>query len=111
MRILLAIIFLLTTVAVGATHNRGGEITYVHVSGNTYRFTITTCTKSSVVADRSELEITWGDGSPKDTVLRSLITPIAGADAQKNFYVLNHTFIGAGTFRITMELELETTVL
>ncbi len=103
MRILISVIFLLSTLIVGATHNRGGEITYVHVSGNTYRFTITTCTKSSVIADRNELEINWGDSSPNDTVPRSLITPIVGEDAQKNFYVVTHTFAGAGTFRVTME--------
>lgn len=103
MRISLILFFLFTALFVSATHNRGGEITYVHVSGNTYRFTITTCTKSSVIADRAELEINWGDGTSNDTVQRNLITPIAGADAQKNYYTTNHTFAGAGTFRITME--------
>ena len=36
-----------------ATHNRSGEITYTHIAGFTYEFTITTYTKSSSIdADR-----------------------------------------------------------
>ena len=38
-----------------ATHNRAGEVTYRHLTGNTYEVTITTCTKTSVIADRDWL--------------------------------------------------------
>lgn len=104
MKYFLFTLVLLLSFAANSTHNRGGEITYVHVIGNTYRFTITTCTKSSVVADRPELEIEWGDGSQKDTVSRSTVISMgAAADAQKNIYIIDHTFLGAGTFRVTME--------
>lgn len=103
MRIILFLLFLGFSLVSFATHNRGGEITYVHISGNTYQFTITTCTKTSAPADRSELEINWGDGTGIDTVLRSSIVPISGEDAQKNIYIINHTYAGAGTFRVTME--------
>ena len=102
MRILISIILVAISIVAGATHNRGGEITYVHISGNTYQFTISTCTKSSVAADRSELEINFGDGTGIDTVQRSSITPIS-SEAQKNYYIINHTFAGPGTFRVTME--------
>ena len=40
-----------------ATHNRAGEITYRHLEGTTYEVTITTYTKSSVVADRPWLSL------------------------------------------------------
>ena len=103
MRFYLLVIFLILGFLASATHNRGGEISYVHLTGNTYRFTITTCTKSSAIADRPELEITWGDGTGKDTVLRSSTVSMAPADAQKNYYIIDHTFAGAGTFRVTME--------
>ena len=103
MRFYLIVIFLILGFLASATHNRGGEISYVHLTGNTYRFTITTCTKSSAIADRPELEITWGDGTGKDTVLRSSTVSMAPADAQKNYYIIDHTFAGAGTFRVTME--------
>ena len=103
MRITFLVLFMLISSWLLGTHNRGGEITYVHVSGNTYKFTITTCTKSTAPADRTELEINWGDGTNNDTVQRSRIDNIAGFDAQKNYYIINHTFAGAGTFRVTME--------
>ena len=41
---LLLLIVGLLPVLTFATHNRGGEITYTHISGLTYEFTITTCT-------------------------------------------------------------------
>jgi len=82
-----------------STHNRGGEITYKHLFGLTYEFTISTCTKSSSPADRPELEIDFGDGQ-MDTVPRLSLTPIAGYDAQKNVYVINHTYVGSGTYQI-----------
>lgn len=86
-----------------STHNRGGEITYRHIGGNTYEFTITTCTKSSAPADRPELYINWNDGTTQDTVLRDQVSLISGYDAQKNMYITTHTFAGSGTFRITVE--------
>ncbi len=92
------ILFFMPLVAL-STHNRGGEITYKHLFGLTYEFTISTCTKSSSPADRPELEIDFGDGH-MDTVPRLFLTPIAGYDAQKNIYVINHTFVGSGTYQI-----------
>lgn len=82
-----------------ATHNRGGEITYKHLFGNTFEFTITTCTKSSSPANRPELEISYGDGHV-DTVPRLAIDLIPGYDAQKNTYVINHTYTSPGTYDI-----------
>ena len=46
----------LLPLGVHATHNRAGEITYEHISGFTYKITITTYTEeSAVTADRCEL--------------------------------------------------------
>ena len=103
MKLLISLLFISLAFMAKSTHNRGGEITYTHISGNTYQFTITTCTKTSAPADRSELDINWGDGTGSDTVQRSNIVSIPGEDAQKNIYIINHTFAGAGTFRVTME--------
>ena len=89
-----------------ATHNRGGEITYEHVSGLTYRFTITTCTDISAAAqaDRDELYIDYGDGNG-DTIPRVLpVTSIPGfPNHQKNVYIGTHTFVTSGTYFITVE--------
>lgn len=86
-----------------ATHNRSGSITYIHISGYTYEFTITTCTKSSSEADRPELEVRWGDGT-LDTIPRVLpFQPIPFADVQKNTYIGRHTFTGPATFIVSVE--------
>ena len=97
------LIALLISSTAAATHNRSGSITYRHISGYTYEFTITTCTKSSSDADRPELEILWGDGT-LDTVSR--VDPPQfnlGDDVQKNTYIAQHTFTGPATYIISVE--------
>ncbi|HIP35458.1 MAG TPA: gliding motility-associated C-terminal domain-containing protein [Crocinitomix sp.] len=85
-----------------ATHNRSGSITYRHISGNTYEFTVKTCTKTSAEADRPELEINWGDGT-SDTINRINIVLITTYDAQENYYVGIHTYTGPGNFIVSVE--------
>ncbi len=108
-RNLLQLIFILLgliPVTSYATHARGGDITYEHVSGLTYRFKITTCTNigGSAQADRSELYINFGDGSG-DTIQRVLpVTAIPGyPNYQTNIYIGLHTFVTAGTYIISTE--------
>lgn len=104
----MGVLALLITAALSAraTHNRAGEITYRHLTGNTYEITITTCTKSSVIADRNWLQINWGDipeGGQLDSLPR--IEPIVfmpDIDAQINKYVGTHTYNGPGTYTITV---------
>ena len=97
------IIALLICNSAFATHNRSGSITYEHVTGYTYRFTVTTCTKSSSEADRPQLEVMWGDGT-SDTVDRILPwQAISGYDVQKNTYIAEHTFTGPATYIISVE--------
>ncbi len=86
-----------------ATHNRAGEITYEHLSGSTYRFTIITCTKSSAPADRPSLEVRWDDNSGVDSLPRTNIQTISGYDAQINTYKGTHTFPGPGSYTISVE--------
>ena len=101
-RILYIILGLCIHFTASATHNRSGSITYVHLSGNTYRFTVTTCTKSSSDADRPELEIEWGDGTTS-TIKRNNIEFDPVFDVQKNTYVGSHTFTGPGSYIISVE--------
>ncbi len=99
---------LLNAFALKATHNRAGSITYRHISGNRYEFTIKTCTKSSSDADRNELRIEWGDGT-SDTIPRTSIVPDPNVvsnppfDLQQNTYVGTHDFSGPGTYIISVE--------
>jgi len=87
-----------------ATHNRSGSITFKHLYGNTYEFTVKTCTQSSSEADRPELEIKWGDGE-KDTIQRiNVVTPNPNSyDIQENYYIGIHTFTGPGSFIVSVE--------
>jgi len=92
-----------------ATHNRAGEITYEHVSGLTYRITVTTYTKQSSFADRPSLKIRWGDEAPGteeeqlDSLDRIVEELNVGNDVKRNEYIGLHTYSGAGTFVISVE--------
>ncbi|MDQ3048921.1 MAG: gliding motility-associated C-terminal domain-containing protein [Bacteroidota bacterium] len=103
-----------------ATHNRAGEITYRHISGYTYEITVTTYTNiaPSIVADRCELDVYFGDG---DSALVSRINgpPITGTSpcpnggepvigvvfTKVNIYKVLHTYSGPGNYIISMEDE------
>lgn len=103
-KIILLILALLPLVSF-ATHNRGGEITYEHISGLTYRFTITTCTdvSSAAQADRAELYIEYGDGEG-DTIPRVSTVSIPGfTEHQKNVYTGTHTYVTSGSYFIKVE--------
>ena len=98
----LLIFLFLIPISILASHNRGGEITYLHMGGNTYEFTITTCTDvgPQAQADRNELYIDYGDGVI-DTLVRTQIDPQI-FDHQINTYKGIHTYSSAGTYTITM---------
>lgn len=91
-----------TALYAGATHNRSGEITYKHLYGNTYEFTITTCTKLTSEANRTELEIQFGDGTI-DTIPRVSFIDFPITDTKQNYYRGIHTYAGPGTFVIMCE--------
>ena len=39
-----------------ASHNRGGEITYIHLGGLTYEITITTCADPGIGEIKTQIE-------------------------------------------------------
>ena len=89
----LYILFLFISIKTFATHNRAGEITYVHITGSQYKITITTYTKDSSPADRNDLAIRWGDNTPLDSIPR-LSKVLLGNDINKNVYEGTHTYPG-----------------
>lgn len=100
-RFALILSFLLAfTSTAWSTHNRAGEITYRHVSGNIYEITVRTYTKSDAPADRPFLPIDWGDGSPIDSLQRSQEINIPGRNSQENVYIKQHAFPGPGEYHI-----------
>ena len=101
MKHVLILILLLFAFNGNATHNRGGQITYRHLYGTTYEFTIKTCTKASSDANRSELVIYYGDGSEETVDLASRVEDLQ-YDVYMNEYVSIHEYTGPGTYYITM---------
>ena len=104
-RIFMLFILLLASFASFATHNRAGEITYEHISGFTYEITITTYTKTSVIADRPWLSINWGDipeGAVLDSLPRQLPIQFLSNDSQINTYKGVHTYGGPGIFTLSV---------
>lgn len=100
----IALTFLLTALPIVAwcTHNRAGEITYRHISGFTFEFTVTTYTYSLSGANREELTVNWGDGT--SDVVRILRAPIVLPNNYLfNTYVARHTYPGTGIYEILME--------
>ena len=88
-----------------ATHQRAAEITYKHIQGLTYEFTITMYTLTSSLADdeRHVMPIFWGDDSG-DELKRIYFEPIPEVDNMTlNIYKGQHTFPGPGKYKITVE--------
>ncbi len=108
---LTTILFLLLAFGLRATHNRAGEITYRWKSGRTYDVTITTYTRSTVQADRCELELFWGDGT--STSLNRVNGPpgcdnggrgeIIAPDIKRNIYEGTHTYLADGSYILYFE--------
>ena len=98
-------IFLIVANAAIATHQRAAEITYRHIEGLTFEFTITMYTRTSSPADdtRTTMPIYWGDESG-DEIPRIVFEEIPGIiDISLNVYRGLHTFPAPGTYTISVE--------
>lgn len=97
-----------------ATHNRAGEITYVHLSGLTYQLTITTFAAfGGSQPDRNELDLeiysynsitnTWSLVTTL-TINRTSKVDVSnnGQNTYKNKYTTSYTFPGQGTYKLGM---------
>ena len=88
-----------------ATHQRAAEITYRHIEGLTFEFTITMFTRTSSPADdtRTYMPIFWGDDSGSE-IPRIEWYPIPGVvDISYNLYKGTHTFPAPGAYVISVE--------
>lgn len=95
--------FFSSSLAVLATHNRAGEITYRKINDLTYEITITTYTKISSPADRPSLLVEWGDGDT--TTIPRINDPgvQVGPDIKKNIYQGIHTYDALGNYCMFFE--------
>ncbi len=88
-----------------ATHQRAAEITYNHIEGLTYEFTVVMFTRTSSPADdtREVMPIYWGDGSG-DEIPRMIWEEVPGVeDISYNLYRGTHTFPAPGKYMISVE--------
>ncbi len=88
-----------------ATHQRAAEITYKHISGLTFEFTIIMYTRTSSPADdtRITMPVIWGDGTGSE-LPRLVFEPIPDvSDITFNLYRGNHTFPAPGSYTISVE--------
>ncbi len=102
MRKLFQILFLvLLPSLVFATHQRAGEITYRHLSGLTYEFTITTYTYKPSPVDLTFIPVKWGDGSESSVHRTDSITFDIGI--RRNKYITTHTFPAPSNYTVSVE--------
>ena len=103
---LMLLFVFLAPIQLFATHQKAGEIIYIHISGNKYKariitYTNTKQTPTSQPPDRDKLEIFWGDGQ-SDTINR-VNGPNGMGDTidtftKKNIYEGVHTYQGPGSY-------------
>lgn len=103
-KILLFTLFFGFSILALATHNRAGEITYRHVSGLTYEFTITIFADgTSPAIARKDIEVDWGDNLGRDSLLVILEDDVLpDGSVIKRVWRGNHTFPGPGTYSISI---------
>ena len=105
MRSIFVLLFLTLFFTSSATHIRGGEFRYSHLSGSTYAIEFHFYTYLNSPADRPELVIDMGDGTV-DTVPRTSIEdlPFGANCSGVRFatYATDHTFPGFGTYTISL---------
>lgn len=88
-----------------ATHYRAGEITYKQLVAYTYEISVITYTDpTNVGADRSELEVHYGDGKselvPRANGNGQIVNPDLNNRIKKNIYTSIHTFPGPFNYTI-----------
>lgn len=95
--------WVLLSIPAYATHQRAAEITYTHVAGLTYEFTITMYTYTPSPADdvRTTLPIRWGDNTQSD--IPRIVFQALPNNYTLNVYQMRHTFPASGTYVISVE--------
>ena len=86
-----------------AGHNIAGTITYKHLGGLTYEASIITYTEtagSSILLDRTSLDLSWGDGA--STTLQRVSAQVIEGTIQKNVYKGTHTYSSNGSYILSM---------
>ena len=88
-----------------ATHQRAAEITYRHLQGLTFEFTITMYTRTSSPADdtRTYMPIIWGDETSSELERIEWYEIPGVKDISYNLYRGTHTFPAPGSYTMSVE--------
>lgn len=88
-----------------ATHQRAAEITYRHLQGLTFEFTITMYTRTSSPADdtRTYMPIKWGDETSSELERIEWYEIPGVKDISYNLYRGTHTFPAPGSYKMSVE--------
>lgn len=102
-RLIFLIWFSLGSLALFATHNRAGEITYRHISGLTYEVTVNVFSDpTSPAFQRKEIVIDWGDNTGSDSIPQTIVYPKLADNIQKRSWIVRHTYPGPGNYYISV---------
>lgn len=101
--LLLPVFLMLFPFRGSATHQRAAEITYRHLSGNTFQIILVsyTFTPSQANAFRDVLLVNYGDGTVGNIV--RIVRDSVGVDITYNKYIGEHTYSAPGQYTITCE--------
>lgn len=114
-KLILFILFFKLSLTAFATHVIAGEITYTHISGNTYRIRVTTNSNTdpaTTSADRCFMVVYFGDGdsatAPRINGASVVCAPAYDGEPiaqylKKNVYEVDHTFSTDGAYTITVQ--------
>jgi len=98
----LTLVFLTVSMVGKAHHYRGGQITYQHISGYTYEFTVTmflyTLSPATEQRIQDGLQVSWGDNTTSK--MRCIDTEYLPDNNTKSIFRMQHTFPGPGVYSV-----------
>ena len=104
--------FLLFSTSVNATHYRAGQITYQHISGNTYEFTVITFFNSLSPATEQRIRIgftiSWGDNT--SSIIPCIEVERLSDNYTKAIFRTRHTYPGPGVYSVIVDESVEISI-
>jgi hypothetical protein len=110
------LLFLFSGLFVMGSHNMAGDLTYTHLSGNSYKFTVRTFTSTAnTTADRCELVVHFGNGDsayaprsngPIGSCVNAKMgdaTSFCFSTNKINIYEVIYSYSAYGTYKITVD--------
>ena len=95
-----SLLFFFTTIALFASHTKGGYISYSHLSGSLYQIDVQFyIDQNSPASQRREIQINYGDGTPLDSVNQLSVRMISN-DLSIVTFRTTHNYNSAGLYTL-----------